>query len=114
MAVNGVAASGAAVTANEITKVRNSRTFGTPNCIMVLASTSGATVNAADNMFANCGRCVLVVNAAASGAIITATDNRFYNNGAAFAVAAGGVFLSGGGNKVAPVASAGPAPTGTL
>jgi hypothetical protein len=104
---NGVAASGAAVIAS-VTKSAFEN-IGT-NCMV--ASTSGATVNAADNMFANCAG--VGMNASASGAIITATDNRFYNNGAAFAVAAGGVFLSGGDNKVAPVASAGPAPTGTM
>ena len=76
------------------------------------ASVSGAAANASDSMFANCA--INGMQASASGAIITSTGNRFYNNGSAFTVAAGGVFLSGGDNKVAPVASAGAAQTGAM
>ncbi len=78
----------------------------------MIATTAGATVNASDSMFANCA--VNGMNASASGAIITATGNQFFNNTAAFALAGGGVFLSGGDNKVSPIASAGAAATGTM
>jgi hypothetical protein len=58
--------------------------------------------------------CVNGMNAAVSGAIINATQNSFFNNTSAFTVAAGGVFLTGGDNKVSPTASAGSGSTGNM
>jgi hypothetical protein len=103
---NAVSLTGAATFAN-ITKSTFAN-IGT-NCVVV--NTSGATAGAADNMFANCGT---GMNAAVSGAILNATGNSFFNNTSAFSVAGGGVFLTGGDNKVSPVASAGSGSTGNM
>lgn len=103
---NGVSVSGAASAAS-VTKSAFEN-VGT-NCMV--ASTSGATANASDNMFVNCAT---GMNAAASGAIIAATGNSFFNGGFAFTVASGGVFLTGGDNKVSPVGNAGASATGNM
>jgi hypothetical protein len=104
---NGVAAASSSAFAHVTRSVFENT--GT-NCMV--ASASGATVNATDSTFTNCSG--NGINASVSGAIVTATGNRLFNSGTAFNVAAGGVFLSGGDNKVAPVASQGSAQTGAM
>ena len=102
---NGVSVTGSASAAS----VTKSAFENGTNCM--IASTSGASVSASDNMFVNCAT---GMNASVSGALINATGNSFFNGGSAFSVAGGGVFLTGGDNKVAPTAGAGSPPTGNM
>src|SRR5690349_13968895 len=99
IAGSAIALNGAGASAN-VTKSAFLNISG--NCMV--ANTSGASLSAADNMLSFCSN---GMNAAVSGAIINATQNSFFNNNSAFNVVAGGVFLTGGDNKVAPTASAG-------
>jgi hypothetical protein len=89
---NAVAAAGATVFANVTRSV-----FENNGGSAMIASVSGAILNASNNIVANNGT---GINASVSGASIRASANELFDNGKAFNVAAGASFLSGSDNKV--------------
>jgi hypothetical protein len=93
---NNLSNTGVQANANSFANVSDC-VFSTIGGAAMAANAATATVNARSNVVSNSN---VGIHAVVSGAKVNATNNALFGNSAAFNVAAGAFFLSGGDNKV--------------